>query len=508
MAENIESLKSKVKDLQKEIAKLKSSIKKKKYGLVWIDVPEKFDEEIENSLPILREEPKKAVINEDGKPTHILIEGDNYHALTCLNYTHKGKVDAIYIDPPYNTGAKDWKYNNSYVDENDPWRHSKWVNFMNNRLRLTKGLLSPKGVIVVTIDNYEIHNVRHLMEEIFDNLEIIITVIEHNFRGRAKHNFALTHEYVLWGVPKGEEIITRLKKLSGDIRRNLRRTGQGSRRRESPTLFYGIEVDKESLEILSITEPIPEGENLPETSNPKTEYVFPIDSNGVERRWYYGSKTMKEDHENGNIWAKRINGKLEIHYFKPGKLKRRKSVWSGPKYDGSTYGSELLTEIIGENDFPFPKSIYAVIECIEAATNKKNAIILDFFAGSGTTSHAVMEMNKKDGGNRQCIVCTNNENNICEEITYPRIEKVINGYSFKGKQKDMLFEKKLNLTAFRKSGEILEEIEAIKTIEGDKYDKYEVKIENNYIRLIATKNIKDRKEGLGGSLKYLSLIHI
>jgi len=481
MAEGIESLKSKVEELQKEIAKLKSSIKKKKFGLVWMDVPESYGDEYENALPVLKEVPDKAVVNDDDKPTHILIEGDNYHALTCLNYTHKGKIDVIYIDPPYNTGAKDWKYNNNYVDENDPWRHSKWVNFMNNRLRVAKNLLKKNGVICVTIDNYEVHNLRLLMEEVFHDVDIVITVIEHNFRGRAKNNFALTHEYAIWGIPKGRDIITRLKDISGDIKRNLRRTGQGSRRKESPTLFLGIEVDKKSLDILSVTEPIEEDERLPDTQKEGTEYVFPIDSNGVERRWYYGPKTIIEGVKNGTLWAKRIKGRIEIHYYKPGQPMRRKSVWSGPKYDGSTYGSELLTEIIGENDFPFPKSVYAVQECIEAANNSKNAIILDFFAGSGTTAHAVMEMNKQDGGNRQCIVCTNNENNICEEITYPRIKKVINGYEFKGKDKEVLLEKKLNLTSFKKAPKILEEIEAIKTLEGANFDKFETKIEDNHI---------------------------
>jgi len=146
--------------------------------------------------------------------------------------------------------------------------------------------------------------------------------------------------------------------------------------------------------------------------------------------------------------------------------------------------------------------VYAVQECIEAANNSKNAIILDFFAGSGTTAHAVMEMNKQDGGNRQCIVCTNNENNICEEITYPRIKKVINGYEFKGKDKEVLLEKKLNLTSFKKAPKILEEIEAIKTLEGANFDKFETKIEDNHIRLIGIKEITDKKDGLGGSLKY------
>jgi len=335
-----------IASLKKEIARLKNAVKSKKFGLVWMDVPEKFEEDAENAMPVLREVAEKSIHNDDGEPTHILIQGDNYHALTCLNYTHKGKIDVIYADPPYNTGAQDWKYNNRYVDENDPWRHSKWVNFMKNRLQLAKTLLAPKGVMCVMIDNYELHNLRLLMEEVFAGMELVVTVIEHNFRGRAKSNFALTHEYAIWAIPKGDEVISRLGETAGDIRRNLRRTGQGSRRRESPSLFYGIEVDKTSLDVLAVTEPVREGERLPDTGNPATEYVFPIDSNGVERRWYYGPKTTMEEAKRGNVWAKKINGRIEIHYFKPGKRRRRKSVWSGPKYDGSTHGSELLTGLL------------------------------------------------------------------------------------------------------------------------------------------------------------------
>lgn len=177
-------------------------------------------------------------------------------------------------------------------------------------------------------------------------------------------------------------------------------------------------------------------------------------------------------------------------------------MWVDRKYDANEYGSKLLNKII-DKDFPFPKSLYNTEECLIAvAKNKKNAIILDYFAGSGTTAHAVMEINKRDGGSRQCIVCTNNENNICTEITYPRISKVIGGYEFEGKNKKLLFERKLNLTSFKKSQKILEEIEMIKILETGNFDKFDTKIEDDHIRLIGTKNITERKEGLGGSLKY------
>ncbi len=414
--------------LIEEVKKLKS---RKKYGLVWEDKPEDVVEQCKTKLPVLEEVANKAIVSNENLPTNLIIEGDNYHALSVLNYTHQGKIDVIYIDPPYNTGASDWKYNNDYVDINDTYRHSKWCAFMYHRIALARNLLTSNGVLCVTIDNYEIHNLRHILEIVFPEKEIVITVIEHNHRGRAKNNFALTHEYALWVLPKGVETITRREDISDEIKRNLRRTGQGSRRRQSPSMFYGIEVHKKTLEIISVTKAIPDGEKLPITNNPDTIFVFPIDSSGIERRWYYGRDTVLKEAQDGRVWAKIIKGRHEVHYRKPGKPMRRKSVWIGAKYDGSTYGTEELTKMLGEQDFPFPKSLYAVIECIEASSSKKDAIILDFFAGSGTTGHASLYLNQKDGkdGKRTFILCTNNENGIAEQITYPRIKKVIEGYS-------------------------------------------------------------------------------
>ncbi len=401
------------------IKRIKQLEKRKKYGLVWDEEQTKEQSIMEEGLPVLIEDIDKTINNDPDLPTHILIEGDNFHALSVLNYTHEKNVDFIYIDPPYNTGNNSWKYNNRFVNDDDAYKHSKWLSFMEKRLQLAKYLLSPTGIICITIDNYEVHTLRLLMEEIFPNLDIIITVIEHNFRGRVKNNFALTHEYAVWGVQKDKDFITRKRDKSGDIKRNLRRTGQGSRRRESPTMFFGIEVDKNTLEIVNVHRSLGVNEEIPIHTNPETEMVYPIDDEGLHRRWYFGRDTTLREVSKGTIWAKKIKGKTQIHYWKPGKLKRRKSVWTDPKFDGSTYGTELLTSIIGENNFPFPKSLYAVMECVEAGTDKKNAIILDFFAGSGTTAHAVMELNREDGGNRQCILVTNNENNIMSEISIP-----------------------------------------------------------------------------------------
>jgi adenine-specific DNA-methyltransferase len=423
---------SKDKDLQKRIKELEAEIKqlksRKKYGLVWEDKPEDVVEQCKTQLPVLEEVEDRAILDNPEGPTNILIEGDNYHSLSVLNYTHKGKIDVIYIDPPYNTGASDWKYNNDYVDSEDSYRHSKWIAMMHNRLSIARNLLKDDGVLCALIDNYEVHNLRHILGEVFPDKDIVITVIEHNHRGRAKNNFALTHEYAIWVLKPGIETITRRKEVSQEIKRNLRRTGLGSRRHESPSMFYGIEVNKKTLEIVGVTDPIKDGEPIPVPKSKDHEIVLPIDSKNIERRWYYGRNTIMSEVRKGDIFAKVIKDKIEIHYRKDGKQMRRKSVWIGPELDGSTYGTELVTKIIGENNFPFPKSIWAVRECLSASSERKDAIFLDFFAGSGTTGHAVLDLNKEDGGNRSFILCTNNENKIAEEITYPRVKNVIKGY--------------------------------------------------------------------------------
>jgi adenine-specific DNA-methyltransferase len=498
MPENIESLNNKIEELQKEVKKLKSSINKKKFGLVWMDIPEEFEEKAKKAIPVLKEVTEKAVINTDGKPTHILIQGENYHSLTCLNYTHKGKVDVIYIDPPYNTGAKDWKYNNHFVDENDPWRHSKWVAMMEKRLLLGKRLLKPNGVLIVAVDDNEVHRLRLLIEEIMPAYDITSVTIVHNPRGNITNNFARTHEYALYVIPKKCSVVERDRK---DIAkpRKLRRWGHNSTRKARPTMFYPIYVkDGKIVRIGSVPEDYfhPTSKNIIK-ENGEIE-VWPIDQDGIERRWNFSLDTIRDQLE--RMIA--IKNKDMVDIFLTQEDTTPKTVWTDSDLEAGRNGATLVKSITG-TDFPFPKSIYTLIKCLRLVIRKNpHAVVLDFFAGSGTTGHAVLELNREDDGQRQFILCTNNENNICEEVTYPRIERVINGYKFEGKDKEILYEKKLNLTSLKRIADILEEIEAIKIFEGKKYEKYEVKVEDNHVRLIGTKKIKGKKAGFGGSLKY------
>lgn len=437
-----------------EITRLKKELKKKKkYGLVWEEKPEEVVEMCKEKLPVLKEVKDKEIITEKNKPVNILIEGDNYHALSVLNYTHKGKIDVIYIDPPYNTGAKDWKYNNNYVDINDQWRHSKWLSFMEKRLKLAKHLLKRNGVLICTIDKNEHANLGVLLREIFHNKEIVCVTIIHNPGGIQGKNFSHTNEFAYFIHSLNNRYISTVAR--DDVCPTAFRDWgkQSSKREAAKTCFYPIYVKDEAI--------IGFGEICSNSFHPKRSNivrkddvieVYPIDGKGVERKWCFGRETVE------NIKNELICKKIKREYaiFREKKDYRWKTVWTDSKYNANVYGTKLLNNII-ETKFPYPKSLYAVTDCIKAVIHDKNdAIILDFFAGSGTTGHAVMALNKIDKGKRKFILCTNNEDNngdgdkIADDMCYPRIKKVIKGY--KGLLDGKIYQKlNGNLKYFRTS---------------------------------------------------------
>ncbi|OGW40451.1 MAG: hypothetical protein A2Y97_02740 [Nitrospirae bacterium RBG_13_39_12] len=423
-----------------EIERLKKELKKrKKYGLVWEDKPEEVVEICKEKLPILKEVKSKEIITDPDKPVNLLIEGDNYHALSVLNYTHERKVDVIYIDPPYNTGNRSWTYNNNYVEKDDAFRHSKWLSFMSKRLVLSRDLLKDDGVIIVTIDDYEIGSLRLLMDETFgENNRLGLVTIMHNPRGRSDDLFfATSHEYALvYGrnalkaktfklrlTEEQEENFSHEDEISRYRLLPLKRTGSNSTPKERPNLFYPIYYNPKTTD-LSV-----------EKKYGFTE-ILPMDADGGKRVWRWGKETLikratteivvKGESNSYGVYAKdRIKGG-----------RKPKTVWVDPKYDASSHGTMLLQNILGfRKSFDYPKSFYAVKDMLEiTARGRKDAAILDFFAGSGTTGHATLELNREDGGNRKFILCTNNENNngngykIAENICYPRIKKIIEGY--------------------------------------------------------------------------------
>lgn len=439
----------------------------KKYGLVWENKPEDVHEQLRTHIPVLKEVKEKAVVYDPGDepsqtqakdnelfapgdeldqpqnisqkiPNHIIIESDNLQALVSLQYSHHQKLDFIYIDPPYNTGAKDWKYNNHYVDENDAYRHSKWISFLDKRLRIAKSLLKDDGIICVTIDDYELPRLWILMEDIFGHPNHLGTVvIRNNPKGRmTKRKFSLVHEYAVF---YGKSELSYIKKLPEEpedkthkylldeegkwyLPINLRKQGVDSNAVNKNGIlserFYPIYYDPLTGKVSSI--------------HKLEREIWPIDSKGIQRIWRRSKDVIDEMYEEGKLWVNETGFGLQVYFKFLGGLdgKLAQSIWAEPQCSASDYGTKILDTILGEREkFQYPKAPFAVCQSILCASHMKDAVILDFFAGSGTTLQAVMELNAEDGGNRQCILVTNNENNICEEVTYERNKRVIQGYT-------------------------------------------------------------------------------
>jgi adenine-specific DNA-methyltransferase len=484
--------------------------KGKKYGLVWDEerVPEKILIDCSENLPVLTEIKDKDISKDENEPTHIIIEGDNFHALSVLNYTHYGKIDVIYIDPPFNTGAKDWKYNNAFVDKNDTWRHSKWIQFMYNRLKIAKNLLSDDGVLICAIDHNEQENLGVLLRELFGNNEITCVTIIHNPSGIQGDNFSHNNEYAYFVYPKKKNIIGPeiRDEESADIRgfMNGAKGNTNAYKRETGyDCFYPIIINEEK--IIQIDQPCP-SDFHPSSPNVLTSdgsiEVYPIDEDGVERKWLFTRGSVDEIHDELSV---NFNSSRNLYEIKRTKTQiNYKTVWTHSKYNAKTYGTLLVKEIVGK-DFPFPKSLYNTLDCIESVVrHRPNATILDYFAGSGTTGHAVMEMNKLDGGKRNAILCTNNESKICDEILYPRLSKCINGYDFKGKEKKILLEKKVTYTILKKADKLIKEINDIVSSKGAEYEEFQKTFDGQTFKLIGIKNIKGYRKGYGGNLKYYS----
>lgn len=408
---------------------VKSLKKRKKFGLVWEDKPENVVEQCKYEFPVLEEVKARAINKIIDKPTNLIIEGDNYHSLSVLNYTHAGKIDVIYIDPPYNTGAKTWRYNNDYVDADDAFRHSKWISFMRHRLKIAKNLLTERGFLICAIDANELFSVGLLLDELFEehNRVGLVTVL-HNPKGRNFTKwFSANSEYMLVYAKNASAAAFNDVAIDDEVKNSFNLTDKKGKRyrleplmrsrtetlrKNKPAFWYPIYVSKDLKEV---------------TRKKKRGYyvVYPIASNGKEATWINLPETFDEKNENGTFIAKKERGRIYI-YRKFYEQQIFKNVWVDQKYQSEFHGTNLLKKLLGKNIFEYPKSLY-LIEDILKITTKTTSIILDFFAGSGTTGHAVLRLNRDDGGTRQFILCTNNENDIAEDVTYPRIKKAING---------------------------------------------------------------------------------
>jgi len=405
-------------DLLKLVEKLES---RKKYGLIWDEdkVKEQFEKDAENALPVLKEIKSKEVSNKDDtKPVNILIEGDNYHALSVLNFTHQGKIDVIYIDPPYNTGEGDFKYNDKWIDRTDVWRHSKWLSFIAKRLRLAKTLLSKDGVIFVSIDDNEFAQLKLLMNEIFgeSNFYGCITWIKRTKStnsGKAKKMLQQKTEYILVYGAKPTDSFDGFELIySGEQKKYPHKGKFGACR------FENLEATDY-------------GRKNRETMKFPILGVKPRDG----RRWQVGKETADQLVKDGKIEL--VNGTpMRAVYPDDEESESFVPFWSHLDGVGTAEtGKQELKEIIGPNHgfdtvkpTPLLKTIFERFG--------KNITVLDFFAGTGTTGQVVMQMNK-DGGNRSFILCTNDEGGICTNVCYPRISNIIKGYKTSNKKESV-----------------------------------------------------------------------
>lgn len=437
----------------KALNEIENHLTDKKFGLVFEEHTEEADEKLKDYIPVLCADTERLICKDESLPYNFIIEGDNLHALHLLEKTHKGKVDCIYIDPPYNTGAKDWKYNNDYVDSNDAYRHSKWLSMMKSRLLIAKKLLNPTdSILICTIDEKEFLHLGCLLEEIFPlaNIQMISSVINRAGTGR-KYEFSRTDEYIFF-VRIGDAYIA-TEKLEGEktpvVWDTLRRSGPTNTRNRTKKQFYPIFVNKGTNKIHSIGAPLPSEMNINDVDVPEhCIAVFPIRDNGTEMMWgcigeeflsrlkegyirvgkYTPDKPQKyvisyltsgiiKDIKIGNAYVESVNedGSVNAYYYGNKEIPPTTN-WNKPTHDAQWNGSNLIKQILGPNRFSYPKSVYAVKDCLYYATrDKKNALIIDFFAGSGTTQHAVNLLNSEDNGYRKCIMVTNNEISLEEE---------------------------------------------------------------------------------------------
>ena len=431
------------------------------------------------------------------KPFHTLINAENFHALQTLLYTHRGNVDVIYIDPPYNSGAKDWKYNNDYVDGEDLYRHSKWLAFMERRLQLAKELLNgDDSVLIVTIDEKEYARLGLLLEQVFPeaNTQMISSVISPSGAARNRQ-FTRVNEFIFFVMlgaaapakTPDDMLFTETRTETQNrspIWNSLRRLGAGPRRSDSHSKFYPVLVEPTTGEIMGSAEALPLGIDRSSYTVPRgMEAVWPTMTNGEDGRWELARKTFQGRLGAGQVRAVERSGSSgwNIQYLRNAQVERlasgeilsngmsptgyllldyspdkkrvlyAKTVWNKPSHDSRTYGSWVLRSLIPQRRFPFPKSLYAVEDSLRFfVKDKPEAIIVDFFSGSGTTAHAVMRLNRQDGGRRSSISVTNNEvsaaeqtalrkkrlrpgdpdweeNGICDHISKPRLTAAITG---------------------------------------------------------------------------------
>ena len=443
----------------------------KKYGLIWEEKTEDVEERLRDYLPVLYEVKDRFIPSDAPEaPNHIIIEGDNLEALTTLSYTHEGKIDVIYIDPPYNTGNKDFVYNDHYVDSEDSYRHSKWLSFMNKRLKIAKRLLSDRGVIFISIDDNEQAQLKLLCDEIFGI---------YNFAGDIAWQRSYSPRNDSKGISNEKEHLVVYSRSTPWTPNPLPRTSDMDSKYKNPDNDYTSWTSSDAFAPSASThQGMVYAIQHPFTGKliyPYKGACWPLQQETMlqeMKKWGdYHFQLLNDDEERANVCGiskeEIRKGVPAIILSEPIEIAKRKAeeiLEKGPwpkfyftnKGKGGirrkTYLSKVSGKIVtnlwpylevghtdeakkelasifnGAKPFDTPKPSRYIKRIVQIASNQ-DSIVLDFFAGSGTTLHATMQLNSEDGGHRQCILVTNNENNICEEVTYERNKRVINGYT-------------------------------------------------------------------------------
>ncbi|MEY8434806.1 site-specific DNA-methyltransferase [Streptococcus hyointestinalis] len=374
----------------------------KKYGLVWEEHAELVEEEMKTKIPVfIEDETKKIVGNPESEDYNFLLEGDNLHSLHLLKKTHTGKIDVIYIDPPYNTGNKDFIYNDKIVDKNDGYSHSKWLSFMSKRLEIARELLSDEGVIFISIDDNEQAQLKLLCDEVLGAENFVGEYIKQSKVGGGNDSKFIVkeHEYCLCYA------------------KNIKVTAPMNIEHDDSYLKRYKEEDEYGRYFWDTFA-------RPGLKNPIIYNIIAPDGTKINNGWIRSEERFKKEYSEGKIRiTKKKNGEWSVQfkqYLNPNGKRPRSMTMD---FGGTTEGDKEIKSIFGRKVFSYPKSVKFLLTLISTVKDN-NIYILDFFAGSGTTGHAVMQLNKEDGGNRKYILCTNNENKIAEEITYKRLSNI------------------------------------------------------------------------------------
>jgi adenine-specific DNA-methyltransferase len=463
-----------------------------RFGLVWEEdaQPEQVITMAKHLFPSLKPLSELDIEGASTSPTHYIIEGDNYHALTALNMTHRGRVDAIYIDPPYNTEQTGLRYTDRTGGKTPTQKHSRWLSFMYHRLRLTKDLLTDDGVLFISIDDREMAHLKLLCDGIFSAKNFIgnFVWVNRTTPNDAANRFATDHEYILVYARQRDHF--RLKGVPKDLAKYVNRDDdpRGPWMPDNPSAASGTEKDRFPIK------------------NPHTgEVYYPP----AGRYWAFAQRRVKEWTTSGKlVFPKEPGKKFLLKKYRADLKSDTKPASSLVQGILTAHGTKELKQLFGSGSpIKYPKPV-ALLQHLLGLLDKRNGIFLDFFAGSGTLGHAILNMNREDGGQRSFVLCNNNENNICREVLYPRIRKLIRGYTATATQKDVLYQKKISINDLAKGSDLLTHLSELTEHYRSDYDKVRRSLKNNTVILEGVKKGPATVKGSSDSLRYYQTLFL